>query len=185
MAWKPEYQENRKRKIAEDPEYREKYLQQNKKDPEKQKAYLAEYYKNNPEKYRRTPENQAIYNATRRRKYAEDQKYREQAKRQSKEWQNANPIKRKENRLKKHGIKLSDYLDLLDKQNGGCAICGYSDMSDPKMFPVVDHCHKTGNVRGLLCMNCNQWLGKFKDNVDFLASAAMYIHYRNGLSGAT
>ena len=64
-----------------------------------------------------------------------------------------------------------------------CALCGERfTTANPS---VVDHCHKTGNVRGLLCMNCNQGLGKFKDNVDFLASAAMYLHYRNGLSGAT
>jgi hypothetical protein len=41
---------------------------------------------------------------------------------------------------------------------------------------AIDHCHKTGKIRGLLCKNCNQGLGQFKDNIDLLLSAAKYLY---------
>lgn len=41
--------------------------------------------------------------------------------------------------------------------------------------PVIDHCHATGNVRGLLCMACNSMLGYAKDNIQTLSSAIQYL----------
>lgn len=177
MAWKKEYAENRKRKSEVDPEYRAKRNEQGTKDKEARKEYLREYYKNNKEKYgRRTPEQRAKYNESRRKKYAEDKDFRESHKASVKDWQMTNPDKRKHQRLMSaHGIALSDFQDMLAMQNGRCAICGYSDMSDPKFFPVVDHCHKTGVIRGILCSNCNQAIGKFKDNQNNLLSAIAYL----------
>jgi hypothetical protein len=63
---------------------------------------------------------------------------------------------------------------LLDAQNGGCAICGYKfeqKVGDMK----VDHDHKTGAVRGLLCDLCNRGLGMFRDNQDNLTKAISYL----------
>jgi len=68
---------------------------------------------------------------------------------------------------------------LLEKQNNSCAICGYKDDGNKKFFPFVDHCHVTDKIRGLLCINCNQALGKFKDNIKFLANAIKYLEDNN------
>ena len=186
MPWKPEYAERRKLKAQQDPEYRAKRNAQSTKDKDARKEYMKAYYAANPDKFKkRTPEKQAEHNAKRRAKYAMDASHREQKKAEAKAWTKNNPEKKKNQRLQaQFGIELSDYQDMLAIQNGACAICGHSDMSNPNYFPLVDHCHKTGRIRGLLCMNCNQALGKFKDDTHRLFSAIAYLT-RNGSSGAT
>lgn len=156
------------------------------KSPEEKRAYLKAYYEKNKGKWKpRTREQRDRYNAKRRSQYASDPLVREKAKSDTKSWQEANPRKRKNQRLQSmHGIAIEDFEEMLAIQGGMCAICGHSDMSDRKFFPVVDHCHKTGRIRGLLCANCNHGLGKFKDDSGRLWSAVSYLH-RNGSSGAT
>lgn len=176
MTWKPEHAEARRKRERSDPEYAAKRKAQSVSDPEARKAYMREYYKSNPEKFKRTPEQREARNAARRAKYAADAEMRMNARAQAKAWQKANPEKRKNQRLMSaHGIELSDFQDMLAHQNGACAICGHSDQSKPHFFPVVDHCHDRGRIRGLLCMNCNQGLGKFQDSPDILMRAAAYI----------
>ena len=148
-------------------------------DKEKRKEYMENYRQKNRDKWKRTPEQQAEINRRRREKYANDKEYRESQKSKAKEWQESNPAKRKAQRLKKFGIDLETYNSMLIKQNNKCLICGYSDMKSPIHFPVVDHCHITGMVRGLLCMNCNTGLGSFKDNIEFLKSAIIYLEEVN------
>lgn len=59
-------------------------------------------------------------------------------------------------RLKRYGLTPEDYVELLQKQGGGCALCGslHSQLSDKRRLSV-DHDHGTGRVRGLLCYICN------------------------------
>jgi formate dehydrogenase maturation protein FdhE len=71
----------------------------------------------------------------------------------------------------KYGIDTKGYKKLLDEQNGVCAIC----FEVPKTRLVIDHDHSTGQVRGLLCYNCNSGLGMFKDDKFLLASAYRYL----------
>lgn len=71
---------------------------------------------------------------------------------------------------KSYGLTEEDYLSLFESQDGKCWICG----DDGKLF--IDHCHKTGKVRGLLCPHCNRGLGGFKDNLDSLANAMVYLN---------
>lgn len=70
-----------------------------------------------------------------------------------------------------YGITLADYERMIEEQNGECAICGRS----PKRGLVVDHCHKMGKVRALLCQPCNSGLGLFKEDIDLLTRVAEYI----------
>lgn len=70
------------------------------------------------------------------------------------------------------------YDQMLKDQDGGCAICGYPETSTRlgRLKPLaVDHDHKTGKVRALLCESCNTGLGKFKDDVTILLKAADYL----------
>jgi len=136
---------------------------------------MAEYSKNNRSKFIRTPEQKGIYNTRRREEYASNNEFRKQVKEKVKNWQHNNPSKRRNQRLSKYGITLEQFNDMLEKQNGKCAVCGYSDTSDTNFFPVVDHCHDTGKVRGILCMNCNMGIGKFKDNEIYLYNALVYL----------
>jgi len=57
---------------------------------------------------------------------------------------------------------------------GFCMIC-----SDHESKLVIDHCHKTGNIRGRLCNNCNSALGLLKDDPFFLKKAAAYLENQN------
>lgn len=78
------------------------------------------------------------------------------------------------NRL--HRFKLSpiDYEALLDAQDNKCAICEAELVRD-RNSTVIDHCHDTNEVRGVLCRSCNTGLGNFKDKNSLLANAAKYL----------
>lgn len=77
-------------------------------------------------------------------------------------------------RLKQEfGLTLDQYEQLLRKQNGLCAICHQACKTGRRL--AVDHDHNTGEVRGLLCGNCNRGLGMFNDNVVWLNRAIAYV----------
>lgn len=80
----------------------------------------------------------------------------------------------------RYNIDLEEYQQLLIKQNYSCAICHNPETTkDNKTNQVrmlaVDHCHKTGAVRGLLCQKCNQALGLLGDNMNIFLSAISYL----------
>jgi hypothetical protein len=79
---------------------------------------------------------------------------------------------------KKYGITLEWYRNTLAKQNNVCAICKQPETAviRGKVIAMpVDHDHKTGKARGLLCTKCNQGLGLFRDNKDILQVAIQYL----------
>lgn len=82
------------------------------------------------------------------------------------------------------GIKYEDYDKMLEEQHGVCAICGKPETKPNAKYLAVDHNHETGEVRGLLCNNCNRALGLLKDNVDVLQNAINYLkkHERSNSS---
>lgn len=71
-----------------------------------------------------------------------------------------------------YGLTLEQYHMILTLQNNACAICG---KTDEYRALCVDHDHKTGKVRGILCSSCNRALGYFHDRVDVLKKAMAYI----------
>lgn len=72
---------------------------------------------------------------------------------------------------RKYGISLDEYEDMAKSQDGKCLICNEVN----KRNLAVDHCHKSGKVRGLLCLNCNTGLGQFKDDPELLEKAISYL----------
>jgi hypothetical protein len=90
---------------------------------------------------------------------------------------NKNKHKHIEQRANSHlintyGITLNQYQNILDRQNGVCAIC---QQKSEKIKLAVDHDHNTGKIRGLLCRDCNQAIGLLKDNVVLLEKAKEYL----------
>ena len=61
-----------------------------------------------------------------------------------------------------------------------CEICGGPPKSGNK-YLAIDHCHKTGKLRGMLCDLCNTALGKFKDSEELLTNAIKYIRKYNAV----
>lgn len=77
---------------------------------------------------------------------------------------------RKTTYLRCYGMTARQYLLLVIDQGQQCAICRRQGVQ-----LVVDHSHETGEVRGLLCHDCNLGLGRFKDSQALLARAACYL----------
>ena len=77
--------------------------------------------------------------------------------------------------LRVYGITRAEYEAKLAEQGGKCAICKTSDWPGRHGVPAIDHDHKTGRFRGLLCSDCNVALGGFKDDVVRLYAAIDYL----------
>jgi hypothetical protein len=76
----------------------------------------------------------------------------------------------------RYGMTLDDYNDMFKEQKGSCAICKTHQV-DLKGKLCVDHCHKSGKVRALLCYKCNNQVGVFEHS-DIKALSA-YVDYHN------
>jgi len=74
---------------------------------------------------------------------------------------------------RKYDLEYDKYLDLLNKQDGKCAIC----RRPPKEGKVlcIDHNHITGRVRGLLCTPCNIWLANIDNDIETVGRILKYI----------
>ena len=71
-----------------------------------------------------------------------------------------------------YGITAEEYAQMLEQQQGVCAIC---NRPPGKRRLHVDHCHKTGKIRGLLCLRCNRVLGFMRDDPQLLHAMADYV----------
>ena len=88
---------------------------------------------------------------------------------------------------RKYGVEREDILAMLESQGHKCKTCGKSAGEEAMngqcptnsrystVGLVVDHCHETGKVRGLLCQDCNITLGNAKDNIETLKNMITYL----------
>lgn len=92
----------------------------------------------------------------------------------------ANDNRRRWNLQKTYGLSVTQYNALMRKQGGVCAVCGKSELSEHgrtgKQFRLaVDHCHRTGAIRGLLCQKCNRAIGLLDDSPALMRKAISYL----------
>lgn len=78
---------------------------------------------------------------------------------------------REYNLKRKYDITVEEYSKLFEDQDGRCAICTRTS----ELQLCVDHDHATGDIRGLLCRECNFGLGKFGDSIETLTAAIAYL----------
>jgi Recombination endonuclease VII len=83
-------------------------------------------------------------------------------------------------RLRQRGLTPETYQELFDRQQGLCAICHQPETQNRVKYPgkrllQMDHDHKTGKLRDLLCGRCNIGLGKFDESPELLEAAAAYL----------
>ena len=78
---------------------------------------------------------------------------------------------------KTYGVSYTEYGELLESQDYKCVLCK-SDTANNKRTErlFVDHCHTTGQVRGLLCSKCNHALGLFNDDPNLLLEGIKYLN---------
>lgn len=76
---------------------------------------------------------------------------------------------------RRYDMSQARYDEMFQKQDGKCAICKSKDPQKGHTNFHIDHCHKTGNIRGLLCGLCNRGLGYFRDSPKFFREAAKYL----------
>lgn len=108
------------------------------------------------------------------------QKNAEKARLKTREWQAQNPQKAKGIAIRRFWPDtdwkqaLINYMTLFVDQDERCAVCLRHQDEVPREF-AVDHCHKTGKVRGLLCMTCNAGIGQLGDDPEVLRRATAYL----------
>lgn len=83
----------------------------------------------------------------------------------------AYPERRRRILKSRYGITPEQFQELYDKQLGKCAICQQTYHSTLH----IDHDHSNGQIRGLLCNNCNRGIGHFKDSTELLENASKYL----------
>jgi hypothetical protein len=80
-------------------------------------------------------------------------------------------------RIRSYGISVEEYDQMLEDQGGTCYICGEPPQSRAL---DIDHCHKSGKVRGLLCSNHNRALGLLGDDPALLLKSIEYLVKSHG-----
>lgn len=148
------------------PCIRTQALERRSADREKARQYMREYEKRNPG--RRSGRKNEWYHANKERAYAA-----------ARAREAANPekyqrIRRNAHLKREYGITLDEYESMLTVQDGRCAICGTTEPGGHGTF-AVDHCHKQGDIRELLCQPCNTGIGMLGEDPDRLLAAALYL----------
>ena len=96
----------------------------------------------------------------------------ERVRRISRKWERTN--KRYWHITTKYGLTKTDYYAMLERQGCKCCICQRT-LIPADRHTVVDHCHRTNRVRGILCRNCNTGIGQLQDDPVLLLRAVEYL----------
>lgn len=112
-----------------------------------------------------------------RKQYQARPEYNAKAAAKAAEWRRNRPAEAKAERrrqnLRMYGLTPRKYAVMLELQGGVCAICRCACKTGRNL--AVDHDHDTGVVRGLLCNDCNNGLGRFADDTERLEAAINYL----------
>ncbi len=154
--------------------WREKSRKWRARNPEKHRAEVKAWAAANPDKIK-------AYQRISGPRY--DENHRERRRGQWRDWNTRNKQYREgQNRVYKYkrqyNITIEEYDALVVRQNGRCGICGTDQPSARTRYWNVDHCHETGQIRGLLCAACNRGGGMFKDDPELLRKATEWFTKR-------
>jgi hypothetical protein len=129
-------------------------------DPEVKKQYFRDYYKKRKADLDSYKKDWISKNPDKPSEYSK--KYNDKTQEQ----------RQRARRKYLYGLTHEHFEKMLKKQDNKCALCDKS-FDEAKVF--VDHCHSTGDVRGLLCPSCNTALGLIKDDLGWLVKAKKYL----------
>lgn len=141
---------------------------------EEHAEYASQYRKDNKDKI----------NEHSRNRRATDPEHRQTLIGYGKKWRKENPerqaVSQKKYRLKEYGLTVEEYEAMAERQHYRCLVCGekrplYRIDNKSSNGLCIDHDHKTGKVRGLLCDTCNRGIGLLKDAPHVLRAAADYL----------
>lgn len=146
---------------------------------EYQRTYYKKWREDNRQKTRDSTKKYHSKHKERKKVYREiyEKMNKEQIRDRTRVWKKKNKEKLRNQHLKRtYGITLEEYNNMLIAQNNSCSICLISiEDTKEKRNLAVDHCHTTGKIRGLLCMNCNKSLGLLKDNPLIVKNMLEYL----------
>lgn len=170
------YRKNRKRLVKNARKYHRKHRVRKLRQSRARYAKNKTHYRRKSRNWRKeNRERRQLINRRSYKKHADKNRKRERIR--HRKWRLAHPRKRLDHRLRWcYGITLKEFSNMKRRQNDVCASC-----RDPfirgnrKRGPHVDHCHKTGKVRGILCQRCNLGLGNFLDSPLRLRQALAYL----------
>jgi hypothetical protein len=148
-AHKDEVNSRRREKYAKDPDTnlaRQKEVYR--RDPSQKLASQQAYY----------AQNKDAINARQRMRWATDEEYRTKF--------------NIRNKVRNYGITVEEYLELYKQTDGKCTVC---EKRPTKRALHIDHNHKTGSVRGLLCHHCNTALGLLKEDAEIINKLLAYL----------
>lgn len=135
------------------------------------RAWERADYAKNPDKYRRRSR-LARANGSFKRWYAMNKEA---------DWERS--LKRR------YGITAAEYQRLYEAQDGVCAICEEPETAKGRGGEIkrlaVDHCHKTGRVRSLLCDACNRLLGYAREDHVVLRRAISYLNHHSDATASS
>jgi len=84
--------------------------------------------------------------------------------------------RRKSNLKVKYGMTPEEHEEKARSQGNMCAICGREFGGTKALMPHVDHCHKTGKIRDLLCLKCNTAIGHINEDPEIAKSIIRYLN---------